>query len=168
MGMPVMDIRKVRVTVAHLHMVVNMAVCAGPAPLESMVVLVVLIVNMPVCVGHWHVLMLMSVTFGEVKPHANTHQDRRFSSHGHAPIGQGSDPDHFPGRASLRATQGARRAREVWQAACWHRTTQRRPERGECWDSWVIPSRDEWVGILSYGCFAQTFCGAGQRHAIES
>lgn len=48
MGMPVMDIRKVRMTVAHLHMVVNMAVCARPAPPERMVVLVVLVVNMPV------------------------------------------------------------------------------------------------------------------------
>lgn len=72
--MPMMDIRKVRVTVAHPHMVVNMAVRARPAPLESMFVLMVLIMNMPVCMGHWHVLMLMSVTFGEVKPYANAHQ----------------------------------------------------------------------------------------------
>ena len=70
-----MDIRKVRMTVAHLRMVVNMAVWARPLPLKSVFMLVVLIVNMPVCMGHRHVLMLMSVTFGEVKPHANTHQD---------------------------------------------------------------------------------------------
>lgn len=79
MGVPMMDIRKVRMTVTHLSMAVYMAVCALPAPLERMFVLVVLVVNMPVGMGHRQMLMLMlililmSVTFGDVKPYANAH-----------------------------------------------------------------------------------------------
>lgn len=45
MGMPVVDIRKVWVAMANLHVLMNMAMRTSSTPLKRMFVLVVIIVN---------------------------------------------------------------------------------------------------------------------------
>lgn len=52
MRMPVVDIRKVWMAVLDLRMVMNMAVCFCPVPLKRVFVLVVLIVNVAMFMGH--------------------------------------------------------------------------------------------------------------------
>lgn len=74
MGMPVVDIREVRMTVPDLRVLMNMAMCTCPTPLKRMFVLVMFIVNVPMVMRHGDVLMLMGVAFSKVKPYPDAHQ----------------------------------------------------------------------------------------------
>lgn len=70
----VMDIRIMRMTVGERHVGMLMGVRFAAVPLEIVRVLVVLVMHVAMRVGDWLMGVQMVVTFGQVQPHARTHQ----------------------------------------------------------------------------------------------
>lgn len=74
MFVPVMDVRKVRVTVADRRVLMFMGVWLDSVPLERMLMLMMFVMNVPVAMKECEVLMFMGMTFLEVDPDAQPHQ----------------------------------------------------------------------------------------------
>lgn len=72
--MPMMNVRKVRMAMAHFPMRMHMVVRLDPVALEVMLVLMMLIVSVRVTVPQRLVPMLVNVTLGEMDPNTYTHQ----------------------------------------------------------------------------------------------
>ena len=72
--MPVVQIGKVPVAVNHRLMPVPMRVRLTGLVCFRMRVMVVLIMGVPVLMEHFAMRMLMVMVFGQVKPHAESHQ----------------------------------------------------------------------------------------------
>ena len=75
--MPMMNVGKVRMAVAHFRMRMHMVVRLGPVPLEVMSVLMMLIVGVRVTVLQRLVTMIVNVTLSEVDPNTQAHQRGR-------------------------------------------------------------------------------------------
>ena len=73
MLMTVVDVRKVRMLVTYRLMHMPMRVWLT-AFIRSVLMLMVRIVDVPVIVGNGLVRMVMLMTLGKVKPHADSHQ----------------------------------------------------------------------------------------------
>ena len=74
MRMPVVDIRKVWVAMADLHVLMNMAMRTSPTPLKRVLVLMMLVVNVAMPMRQRYVLVLVRVAFSKVEPYPNSHQ----------------------------------------------------------------------------------------------
>ena len=82
MVVSVVDVRIVRMIVCQRRVGVLMRVRFTPVLINSVLVLVVLVVHVAVCMRHRLMGMQMLVAFGQVQPHACTHQSRRQPEHG--------------------------------------------------------------------------------------
>ena len=72
--MPMMNVGKVRMAVAHFRMRMHMVVRFGRVPLEVMLVLMMLIVSVRVTVLQRLVPMIVNVTLSEMDPNTYGHQ----------------------------------------------------------------------------------------------
>lgn len=69
-----MNVRKVRMTVAQRRVFMFVAVGFAAVPFKWMLVLMMLVVHMPMAVLEWIVPVLVAVVFPQVNPHAKAHQ----------------------------------------------------------------------------------------------
>ena len=74
MAVPVVDVRVVRVRVAHRSMFVRMAVRFAGRVVRAVVVLVVFVVDVGVVVGHRLMVVFVVVPLGQVQPDPDTHE----------------------------------------------------------------------------------------------
>ena len=70
---PMVDIRKVRMAMVYRLMLVGVCVGLVTPPVKIVAVLVVCIVAMRMCMGHWRVLVRMHVVFSQVQPDTGSH-----------------------------------------------------------------------------------------------
>jgi hypothetical protein len=77
MLVPMMNVRKVRMAVAHFPMRMHMVVRLGPVPLKVMPVLMMLIVGVRVTVLQRLVPMIVNMTLSEMDPNPHAHQRSR-------------------------------------------------------------------------------------------
>ena len=77
MLVPMMNVGKVRMAVAHFPMRMHMVVRLGPVPLKVMPVLMMLIVGVRVTVLQGLMPMFMNMTLGEMDPYTCAHHQSR-------------------------------------------------------------------------------------------
>lgn len=73
MPMPMMHIRKMRMTVPHRRVHMRMTMRLHPIPLKPMRMLMMLIVCMPMIMLKPFVLMFMNMVFHQMNPYAHGH-----------------------------------------------------------------------------------------------
>ena len=77
MPVPMVNVGKMRMAVAHFRMRMSMIVRLGPVPLKVMFVLMMLIVGVGVTVLQRLVPMIVNVTLSEMDPDTQAHQRSR-------------------------------------------------------------------------------------------
>lgn len=102
MLMPVMDVRKVRVTMPQAGVDVPVRVRLPRWLAATMAVLVMLIMHMPMFVGHLLVAMLVLVALRQMKPDAESHEGTGYNNLDRHRFPQNEHGDQSPEKWSQR------------------------------------------------------------------